>query len=214
MPASMVDLPAPKGEKSGNAGVQAETCSVTAVVTGLGDDVDKLVAKSPSLQRDLQQLQKDRWTIKYGPEGSGSTADRRNKIIQIDGSEQGDPLAATQTLAHEVGHASYQYKPDYSSKSAYMDGVMADEGAATLNNIKVQREILANGGPNIGIAGNGANHATYNAAYDDFVESGDANAARKAIGRRFCGSEITSNTGQSYADYYGGWYDRAFPEKK
>lgn len=217
MAASVAGLLAPKVAEAAStvrSAVRGAGKSGSAVVTGLGDGVDELVAKSPTLQSDLQRLQQNRWTIKYGPEGSGSTADRRNKIIQIDGAERGDPAAATQSLAHEIGHASYEYKPDYSSRSAYIDSAMADEGAATMSNIRAQREIVANDGTDIGIAGNSANHAAYNGAYDQFLQDGDMAAARQAIGAKFGAGEVTSNTGQSYADYYGGWYDKAFPARK
>ncbi|MDN3369987.1 type VI secretion system tip protein VgrG, partial [Ralstonia pseudosolanacearum] len=120
----------------------------------------------------------------------------------------------TQTLAHEVGHATYAFKPDYSSKAAYVNGTLADEGAATMNNVKIQREILAKDGQDIGIAGNSANHAAYNKAYDQFLKDGNAEAARQAIGAQFGKGEITSNTHQPYADYYGSTYDKSFPPKK
>lgn len=83
-----------------------------------------------------------------------------------------------------------------------------------MNNIKARREILANGGADIGIAGNSANHAAYNKAYDQFLKDGNADAARQAIGAQFGKGEITSNTKQPYAEYYGGWYDNNFPPKK
>lgn len=142
---SVAGSPAPKEEKATGTSAVGATNDSPIVVTGLGDDVDKLVAMSPSLQKDLQQLDKEKWTIEYGPVGGGSTVDRDKKIISIDGAEKGCPAAATQSLAHEVGHATYPNMPDYSSKSAYVDGALADEGAATMNNIKVQREILSKG---------------------------------------------------------------------
>lgn len=83
-----------------------------------------------------------------------------------------------------------------------------------MSNIRAQREIVANDGTDIGIAGNSANHAAYNGAYDQFLQDGDMAAARQAIGAKFGAGEVTSNTGQSYADYYGGWYDKAFPARK
>lgn len=83
-----------------------------------------------------------------------------------------------------------------------------------MNNIKVQREILSNGGPDIGVAGNSANHAAYNAAYNQYIKDGNASAAQQAIGAKFGTGEITSNTGQSYADYYGGWYDKTYPGRQ
>ena len=212
----MSDSPAPKGERLASVAALGTTSSSPAVVTGLGDDVDRLVAKSPSLQKDVRKLKEDGWVIEYGPEGGGSYADRTASppAITIDGSEKGYPEVATQSLAHEVGHAAYPYAADYSSRIAFVNGALADEGAATINNIKVQREILSSGGPDIGIAGNGANHAAYNAACDQYVADGNAIAARNAIGAKFGTGEITSNTAQSYADYYGGWYDQVCPATK
>ncbi|TKC83118.1 hypothetical protein FAZ69_25860 [Trinickia terrae] len=133
------------------------------------------------------------------------------KIITLDGNLKGRPALYAQTLSHEVGHAAYPYQEDFSSKAAYLRSTMADEGAATMTNIRAQREILANGGPDIGVAGK--NSASYNAAYDQFLKDGNAVGCRDAIGSAF-GNEITSSTGQTYNDYYGGWYDKTFPSKK
>ena len=133
-------------------------------------------------------------------------------MIVIDGGLQGNPAAATQVLAHEVGHATYPYVAHFSSKEVYVHGALADEGAATLNNIKVQREILANQGPDIQLAGSQANHAAYNAAYDQFLQDGNADAARRVIGNIFSSGEAPSGAtdGKSYYDYYGDWYDDVF----
>ncbi len=179
----------------------------------LGESVDKLIDKSPNLKKDLEELKKDGWEVRYGEDGNGSFASREDKIITLDGKLKDDPLAATQTLAHEVGHAKYPYAPDYATKSGYVNGALADEGAATVKNIQVQREIIANGGPNIGIAGNSANHTAYNAAYDGLGKEAGSAAANNAVGAVFGKGEITSTTGQSYADYYGGWYDKTYPPK-
>ena len=135
-------------------------------------------------------------------------ADRQNQVITIDSKQQGNPTVIVQSLSHEVGHAQYPYVPDYSSKTAFVDGALADEGAATMNNMKVQREITANGGPDIGMPGDPANHATYNAAYNQYLKDGNAAAARSAIGTIFGTGEKTSTTGQTYSDYYGDWYDK------
>ncbi len=190
----------------GNAG--------NSIKTGLGEDVDKLAGKSPSLQAEMKKLKDAGWQTKYGASGGGSYANRKDKVITLDGNLKGNSVATTQTLAHEVGHASYPFKEDNSSKAAYVNGTLADEGAATLNNIKVQREIITNGGTDIGIAGNGTNHAVYNKAYDQFLKDGNADAARQAIGAQFGKGEVTSNTHQPYAEYYGSWYDKSFPPKK
>ena len=182
--------------------------------TKLGDDVNDLAAKSPSLQQDMQTLQNKGWTFQYGEPGKGTYANRATKLITIDGSEKGHPKDVVRGLAHEVGHAMHPHKLDLSSKEAYVKSTLADEGAATLNNIRVQREILAGGGSNIGIAGAAANHSAYNKAYDTFLKDGNAKAAHDAIGSVFGAGEQTSNTNQPYAKYYGDWYDKQFPPGK
>ena len=207
--------PAPSGKTEPKAISSTEIKSPANMVkTGLGDAVDKIAAKSPSLQKDLEKLDKEKWAIEYGPVGDGSVANRDKKLISIDGKFKDDPIEVTKLLAHEVGHATYPYKDDFSSKSAYVNGALADEGAATLNNIKVQREIQANSGLNIRIAGNSTNHDGYNKAYDQFLKDGNAESARQSIGTLFGKGEITSNTNEPYADYYGNWYDKNFPAKK
>lgn len=199
---------------AGPAMTVAAPDSKANVKSGLGQNVDDIAGKSPTLQKDMQELKEAGWTTQYGPNGQGSHADRDKKVITIDGNLKNDPAQATQVLAHEVGHAKYDYKPDYSSKQSYLRGAMADEGAATMKNIEVRREILANNGPDIKIAGNSANHPAYNAAYDQYVKDGNAAAARDKIGAAFGnGERVSGATNPTYNEYFGGWYDKAFPGK-
>ncbi|HEY2020132.1 hypothetical protein [Paraburkholderia sp.] len=172
-----------------------------------GEDVNQLVAMSPGLLADLKKLADVGWQIQYGKPGGGSETDRLNKLINIDSGFEKSPKAFTKILSHEIGHAMYPYEPDYSSKDVYVHGTLADEGAATMVNIRTQREILRQGGPDIGVLG--ANHASYNQAYDQYLNDGNAAACRQAIGIAF-GNEVTSNARQTYSDYYGGWYDQAY----
>lgn len=188
----------------------SESAPAGAIRTGFGAEVDAIAAKSPSLQQKLNRLQNDGWQIQFGPAGGGSTCSRPDKVIKIDGAKMGDPVAIAQTLAHEAGHATYTPRHDFTSKNAYVRSALADEGAATLSNIQARREILANGGADIGIAGNKANAEAYNAAYDQFLRDGDENKARDTIGTIFGRGERTSNTGLAYEDYYGGWYDKTY----
>ena len=184
------------------------------VVAELSDEVLNLAARSPSLMDGLRVLEEAGWEITFGSAGAGSSANRARQQIILDPVHvSGDPAQAIQVLSHEVGHARYNYVPDHSSRDAFLAGTLADEGAATMENIRVQREILASGGPDIGIAGNWANHGEYNAAYDEFLRTGDATAARERIGQIFGNNEVTSTTGQTYAEYYGGWYDRQYPQQ-
>lgn len=187
-----------------------------AFQSGLGPDVDAIVVLSPALQAHIEHLLREGWSIVYGPPGQGSTVRRQGADLSIiiDGNLANQPELAVGTLAHEVGHAMYTVPPDTSSREAYVDSKLAGEGAATLMNIQVQREILANGGPDIGIRGNAVNHPAYNAAYDRYLIDGDGAVARRTIGEVYRSGEIASiavdGTRENYGDFYGKQYDRYF----
>lgn len=63
--------------------------------------------------------------------------------------QSNNPSSLAETLAHEFGHGEYFYsgRPDNASTG------LVNEAYATIHNITVQREILSNGGQDIGIAG-------------------------------------------------------------
>ncbi|MBI4704939.1 MAG: type VI secretion system tip protein VgrG [Deltaproteobacteria bacterium] len=199
------------GTAASGAGPGAPAAGGAAgVSTGLGNDVDALASKSPSLTKDMQDLQKDGWKVQYGTAGKGSYADRGSKTIVVDENEKGNPAALTQTLAHEAGHAKYGEQPYVPhagmSKADYVqrntDRHLDDEGAATIANARARQEILDAGGQDIGVAG--AGQKGYVGTYDD-MRAGKLteDQARRQIGQQFAGGEHTSTTGESYGDYYG-----------
>lgn len=178
--------------------------------TGLGKDVDALVAKSPTLTDKLTRLQKDGWTILTASSG-GSYANRTKKTIVVDTTANATAERQVKTLAHEAGHADYKPDPqvryragmsedEYASGNAQVS--LKDEGEATLTNIQVRNEIKKAGGPDIGLSGKASNHAAYEAAYETVAKGGDRDAARNAIGNVFADGEKTSNTGETYRVYY------------
>lgn len=180
----------------------------------LGPNAAAIADKSPTLKAELKALEKDGWQVRYGKPGGGTFADRTSKTITIDPNGKTDPKGLVQSLAHEVGHARYHPKFDYTSSKAYLKGALGDEGEATINNIKVQREIVARGGPDIGIAGDPKNHAAYNKAYDHYLKTGDRAAARDTIGTVYGNHEHTSTTGQTYRAYYLAGYHAMYPGRK
>ncbi|MFV8217137.1 type VI secretion system Vgr family protein [Enterobacter cloacae complex sp.6700776] len=180
--------------------------------SGYGKDVDGLVDKSPTMKNDIATLKKRGWIFEEGEAGKGTFANRQTRVITVDKNELGNPKAVVQSLSHESGHALYEPNIDVSSRDAYLNSALSDEGAATLNNIRVQREIIANKGGDIGIAGNPANQTQYNRIYDSLERGAiKESEARTQIGRIFGKGEQTSTTGQYYEDYYGGWYDKNYP---
>lgn len=191
------------------------------VTTGLGADVDEIVNMSPSLKAKMKALLDDGWAIDAAP-GNPVECDKEAKIIRIDTDESTNEQV--QSLAHEAGHAAYQTDPEVpmagKTKEEYVDANLMndlkDEGEATLSNIEARNEILENGGPDIGIAGNTDNHPAYQESYDNYQESGDRDKAREEIGTIFADGEEAGDTGKSYRDYYSEWYeenyDNAHPE--
>lgn len=182
--------------------------SAPPVATGLGKDIDLLVSISPTLHQQIRALLEQKWSFIWGKPGGGSYCVRTNpKHVVVDSNKKGRLVDVALTLAHEVGHAQYTLRPDTSSKQRYIDSKLADEGAATLNNIKVQRDLNGAGGPDIGIAGNPDNHSAYNAAYDRYQQDGDAAAARDSIGSTFGSGETASvpvnGKYVTYNEYYG-----------
>ncbi|WP_431622760.1 type VI secretion system Vgr family protein, partial [Enterobacter hormaechei] len=183
--------------------------SYNSDVMPFSEDVVKEINKSPTLQTQLKDLKDKGWAIQPGAAGGGSYADTNNKLIVMDPEHMEDTATTVQTLAHEAGHATYPVAVDASSKENFINSQLMDEGGATLNNIKIQREILANGGIDIDIAGSAENLKAYNSAYDKMV-SGELSRidAAKAIGKVYGKGEIASGTNLNYNDYYGGFYGK------
>ncbi|HBM2786868.1 TPA: type VI secretion system tip protein VgrG, partial [Enterobacter hormaechei subsp. xiangfangensis] len=183
--------------------------SYNSDVMPFSEDVVKEINKSPTLQKQLKDLKDKGWAIQPEAAGGGSYADTNNKLIVMDPEHMEDTATTVQTLAHEAGHATYPVAVDSSSKESFINSQLMDEGGATLNNIKIQREILANGGIDIDIAGSAENLKAYNSAYDKMV-SGELSRidAAKAIGKVYGKGEIASGTNLNYNDYYGGFYGK------
>ncbi len=178
--------------------------------------IKELMQKSPTLMNNLAALRSKGWLLEYGEEGGGSYANRNStpKKIVIDQLELNDPKSFVQTLAHESGHAMYepdQYiPPNGLSREQYVNANAAislkDEGEATLVNMKIREEILANGGEDIGIAG--TQQASYQKIYDEYKIHQDREAAREDIGYIFAMNERPSTDPTStYKDYYSKPYE-------
>lgn len=206
------------GEKAGEAG-HAVAGAEDAAKVGKGAEASKaaelvgvetkaaaLIEKlAPQLKADIKALENAGWKIEAGEAGKGSYANRTTKTIVIDANEKGGSAASV--ISHEVGHAKYTPAFDYSSREAYLKTTLADEGEAVLRNIEARDEILKAGGGDIGIRGSQV--AEYEKVYAQYLKDGDRAGARDKIGDIFGSKEKTSTTGQSYNDYYGGFYDKS-----
>jgi type VI secretion system secreted protein VgrG len=195
------------------------------VSTGLGKKVDDLVAKSPKLTENLKKLE-GKCDIVYGEAGKGTYYDKnalpRPKIV-IDPNDKDNPESVVQSLAHESGHALYTLDPyvppDGLTKEEYVaknvNRNLKDEGEATMTNAEVRREILDNGGPDIGVAG--SQSEKYKKIAEKYPDPKDRDKARQEIGDVFADGETPSgsqNAGKTYRDYYGKPYADHYDKTK
>jgi uncharacterized Zn-binding protein involved in type VI secretion len=182
--------------------------------------VADMIAKSPTLTQNLTTLQEQGWKVQYGVAGAGTTANRNTKVITVDPNQKGNPASLVQSVAHESGHAMYTLPPGVPSAGLTKDQYVAqnaqrnfeDEGEATITNAQVRKEIIDNGGDDIGIAG--TQTPQYQKAYDDYQTDGDRAKARKTIGDIFADNEHPSNdTGKTYRDYYSEQYKKQYDKE-
>ncbi|MFD6161469.1 hypothetical protein ACFWF7_37785 [Nocardia sp. NPDC060256] len=168
----------------------------------VGPKTWEIAKLSPILSDQWHQLVKSGWQVKYGDPGGGDYTEYRTKTIVVDPSEKDAGPVLVQTLAHEFGHVLYPSGDNVDSR-------LQSEGAATLNNIRVQREILAAGGPDITIAGADTPEVVtmFNDAYDEYAKSGytqDAHdKAAQTIGNWYADNVHPSTcTAKTYRQYY------------
>ncbi|WP_125903046.1 hypothetical protein [Luteibacter rhizovicinus] len=88
----------------------------------------------------------------------------------------------------------------------YINEGLIGEGFATLSNERVRHEILASGGDDIGMSGNEANHARYEAEYQRFANREiNMQQAASAIGTVYGQSEL-AGPDLSYRDSFLKYY--------
>jgi hypothetical protein len=197
-----------------NIGTIIEDFLHPKVTTGLGADADKIVNQSLQLRDDIKALQDKGWSIQFGAAGGGSFSSRTSQTITVDPNRAGAPASLAQTVAHETGHARYPEPVDIPPNglthdqfvNRNVDQHLRDEGAANFENCVAREQILARGGPDIGVAG--TQQAQYLAIYKDFEDGKiTKDQAYDQMGQLF-GNETTSNTGENYRTYYGKKYER------
>jgi hypothetical protein len=187
--------------------------------SGLGSEVDKLIEKSLTLKKIVEDLLAKGWKLQYGPADKGYYTDKSKKTIVVN-PDPGNPAHVVQQLSHEAGHANYTADPYVPptglSKEQYVKANVArdlkDEGEATLNNAQVRDEIMKNGGPDIGIAG--SQPAKYEEIYKKYPDPKDRDKARQEIGDAYGKGEVPSIPGsKNYEEYYSKSYESEYDKQ-
>lgn len=167
-----------------------------------------LLAKSPTLQAALSQARRDGIVIEWGPAGGGTSLAPGVKII-IDENAIGQGSSIARSLSHEVGHHLFTEVPDRTSKQSYVNSMLRGEAAATLSNVHVQREIVAAGGPDIGVSGTGSRPQQYGAIAVE-LQAGRINRSQALgqIAEVFKTEAPSVGPHATYEQYYGAYYDQ------
>lgn len=167
-----------------------------------------LLAKSPTLQAGLSQARRDGIVIEWGPAGEGTYLVPGVKIV-IDENAIGQGPRIARSLSHEVGHHQFTEGPDRTSKQFYVNNMLRGEAAATLSNVQVQREIVAAGGPDIGVSGTGSRPQQYGAIAVE-LQAGRINRSQalEQIAEVFKTEAPSVGPHATYELYYGAYYDQ------
>lgn len=138
---------------------------------------------SPTLDKDMKDLEAQGWKIQYCDQNGKpcDMFDRKNKVLSV------SRYFDAKGMVHEIGHLK-----------KHIAGSIANETEQVTYNAMIRKEILNNGGPDIGIRGR--READYIRLYDD-LESGKIKKPEydKELKELFCRYETYGN-GQRYSD--------------
>ena len=167
-----------------------------------------LLAKSPTLQAGLAQARREGIVVQWGTAGEGTYLVPSVKIV-IDENAIGQGTRLARSLSHEVGHHLFTEPSNRASKQAYVDSELRGEAAATLSNVQVQREIVAGGGPDIGVSGTGSRPQQYGTIAAE-LQAGRINRSQALgqIAEVFKTEAPSVGPHATYELYYGDFYDR------
>ncbi|MBX9716763.1 MAG: hypothetical protein K2X42_09230, partial [Burkholderiaceae bacterium] len=181
--------------------------SAAVIDTGQGRDLDLLLALDPEyqlrLQRDIERSVKGLEFYETPPDKSGSYFSKDRRLLDSKGKplldkKTGDqiledqiyinskktPAEKLRTVGHEGGHyADTQPFRDYTSEEAYTKSKLMREGEAELARRELEVRIAARGGPEY--IPNGRYERKLEEIFQEFLLTGDRQAAREAIASEF-----------------------------
>ncbi|WP_344255127.1 EspA/EspE family type VII secretion system effector [Mycolicibacterium llatzerense] len=176
----------------------------------LTDEEWRIARLSPTLLDEYEEAKAKGWQFTSVP-GKGTYTDSRAKIINIDPDlAKNGPFQRVNAISHELGHALKSPPVDQSSKDAYVDSLLDGEGAACMNTMKIEREILAAGGPEIIPPQPNDDH--FKTVYDTYLQTGSTSEgyqqAIREIGRVWGTLIPSTDPSTTYREYYGRGYHR------
>jgi WXG100 family type VII secretion target len=197
---------------SGTASASGTDTAADRMLAALDPKVAEIAEKSPTLMTQLEQLEKDGWTIVKGTPKAGSFTDSATKTITIDPTDT--TAFQVSGVAHEAAHALYGEPPYHKptrtmTRDQYVQLNVGEqlkgEGNSQFNETLVRDEILTAGGPDVGVSG--IKSAEYKQVYADY-DAGTITrdqALEKMTG--IIADDLTSTTGETNRQYYAKTYE-------
>jgi type VI secretion system secreted protein VgrG len=171
----------------------------------LTDEEWRIARLSPTLLDEWSEARAQGWQFTSNP-GEGTYTNSRRQVINIDPALAANgPFQRVNALSHELGYALKNPPEDRSSKEAYVNSRLDGEGAATMNTMKIEREILAAGGADIIPAA--PTDDRFEQIYDAYAQAGSTPAAYQAaireIGQVYGDLVPSTDPSTTYREYYG-----------
>lgn len=183
---------------------------ISRIKDQLGVDLTTYAQMSPTLAHEISTATAT-WNFRFAYDAAGSHLNWDDQVkgtIYINSAYQNNISLFVRGMAHELGHVDHavRLEPSQVTSQHYVNENLVGEGFATLSNLRIRHEILAAGGIDIGLSGNEANHALYEAEYSRFSnrQVGMPQAAA-AIGVIYGHNEL-AGPGMSYHDSYLKYY--------
>jgi hypothetical protein len=192
---------------SGGGGLTSQQLAgIARIKAQLGVDLTAYAQMSPTLAQEIANATATwNFNFAYDPAGSHLTwNDQVSGTIYINSAYQNNINQFLEGLSHELGHVDHSVweNPVNVTSQQYVNDNLISEGFATLSNERVQHEILAASGVDIGISGNQANRATYDAEYARYSSGLEGmTQAATAMGTVYGQSELAMGN-VNYHDYY------------
>jgi hypothetical protein len=173
-----------------------------------GDELVTIMLSTERGRQTLQWLADNDVPIKIDPNVTGAFWNGTEIVL-------GPGYEDAAVLVHEANHARYTKEGrsadiEHQTKDDYVRSALDEEIAGTIQQIYAAREFRAAGHS----AASSVSEQQYDAAYDQAIDEGKSTAeadraGQAAVAQGFNDGTIkTSNTGQSYVDYYSQAWDQ------
>lgn len=189
--------------------------------------IRRLAGNSPAGRHALDVLDRNHVNVRFA-RGEGYFYDPSTNTMTLD--EDHSDLRSVMDLAHEMNHAEAHHTGasaniDTMRRQQYIDTALNEEAHGTVLSIQARDELAASGQDvsHDNFPLQDEYHQSYNQAVqaertrNPSASAADLDRVGRAAGERrvldgFRNGEVTtSNTGQSYSDYYGNAWDGAHP---